>query len=344
MTKMLLALYEDPDVFTLEEKFRVNRVGDDANTFVGKYPLESFYPGARGLYGGELVSQAIVAAWETIDESDFSPHSFHAYFIKAGLPDVPVRWEVVHNNDGRNYKNRLVRGFQEGLLKFELTISFTRDNSIQLRKLEYSDKLVEYANEPKKLQKLAVPFEFQLDAYPLFKKYRNRLHKMKYFEHANSNLHHIVLPEYLEPGILERTLQKHKAPGDREFGVFVRINGDLSIAADKQRSKIIGLAFILDSFYLRCLSMAVGYNLELQYVDFFKVSLDHAVWIHDTDFDPTEWMFMDFKFTRLLNNRVLCQCRLFTLNGNMVASIVQEGLVFMPKRIADGSKGGTYKL
>lgn len=342
MTKMLLALYDDPKVFKLEEKFLVNSI--DSNTFVGKYPLESFFPGARGVYGGELVSQGIIAAWETIEDTDFSPHSFHAYFIRAGMPDVPVRWEVDFNNDGRNYKNRLVRGFQDSVLKFELSISFTRDNSIQLRKLDYSDKLVEYANDSKKMKKLAVPFEFQLEAYPLFKKYREKVHDMDYFEHANGNLQHIVLPEYFEAGVLDATKQKHKAPGDREFGVFVRINDDLNLALDKHRARIIGLAFLLDSFYLRSLAMAVGYHMEPEYLDYFKVSLDHAVWIHDSDFDPTEWMFMDFKFPRLLNNRVLCQCRLFTLNGNMVASIVQEGLVFMPKRLADGSIGGTYKL
>jgi len=58
---------------------------------------------------------------------------------------------------------------------------------------------------------------------------------------------------------------------------------------------------------------------------------------HDVNFDPTKWMFMSWIYDRMVNNRVLVNCFIYTLNGAMVVSIRQEGLSFISKDTLLGS-------
>ena len=69
-----------------------------ADTFVGKGPQ---YPWG-GLYGGQIVAQALKAAALTIDPA-FSVHSLRAYFIRRGDHDEPVRYEVDRIRNGRTF-------------------------------------------------------------------------------------------------------------------------------------------------------------------------------------------------------------------------------------------------
>ena len=48
------------------------------DVYVGLSPK---YPWGR-VYGGQVVAQALLAAWKTIDSS-FSVHSLHSYFIRG---------------------------------------------------------------------------------------------------------------------------------------------------------------------------------------------------------------------------------------------------------------------
>lgn len=74
-----------------------------ADTFVGKGPQ---YPWG-GLYGGQIVAQALKAAALTIDPA-FSVHSLRAYFIRRGDHDEPVRYEVDRIRNGRTFCTRRV--------------------------------------------------------------------------------------------------------------------------------------------------------------------------------------------------------------------------------------------
>lgn len=73
------------------------------DTFVGAGPR---YPWG-GLYGGQIVAQALRAAAATVDAS-MSPHSLRAYFIRRGDPSEPVRYEVDRIRNGRSFCTRRV--------------------------------------------------------------------------------------------------------------------------------------------------------------------------------------------------------------------------------------------
>jgi acyl-CoA thioesterase-2 len=79
----------------------LERHGPD--TYVAQGPS---YPWG-GLYGGQIVAQALRAAAATV-EPRFEPHSLHAYFIRLGDAGEPIRLEVERLRNGRSFVTRAV--------------------------------------------------------------------------------------------------------------------------------------------------------------------------------------------------------------------------------------------
>lgn len=100
----------------LSEILDLRRTGD---TWSGRGPR---YPWG-GLYGGQIVAQALGAAAATVDER-FSVHSLRAYFIRRGDHDHGVDYEVDPIRDGRSYVTRRVVARQDGRAILNLEASF----------------------------------------------------------------------------------------------------------------------------------------------------------------------------------------------------------------------------
>lgn len=92
------------------------------DTFVGTGPL---YPWG-GLYGGQIVAQALVAAAATV-EPGYRVHSLHAYFIRRGEQAEPVRYEVARTRNGRSFCTRTVEARQAIGAILSLSASFQVD-------------------------------------------------------------------------------------------------------------------------------------------------------------------------------------------------------------------------
>ncbi len=91
------------------------------DTFVGAGPR---YPWG-GLYGGQIVAQALVAAAATIEDG-YPVHSLRAYFIRRGDHDEPVRYEVDRIRNGRSFCTRRVVARQAVGAILNLEASFQR--------------------------------------------------------------------------------------------------------------------------------------------------------------------------------------------------------------------------
>jgi len=89
------------------------------DTFVGSGPR---YPWG-GLYGGQIVAQALRAAAHTVDAA-FRLHSLHAYFIRLGDADEPIRLEVDRIRNGRSFVTRRVVARQAVGAILNLSASF----------------------------------------------------------------------------------------------------------------------------------------------------------------------------------------------------------------------------
>jgi acyl-CoA thioesterase-2 len=110
--------YETPDIASL---LTLEPHGPD--TFVGTGP--EYFWGKR-VYGGQVVAQALRAAALTVD-GPYRAHSLHAYFIRPGDADEPIRFEVDRLRNGRSFVTREVVARQSGGAILDLSCSFQVD-------------------------------------------------------------------------------------------------------------------------------------------------------------------------------------------------------------------------
>ena len=68
--------------------------------------------GTSRVFGGQVLAQAVLAANQTID--NWTMHSLHAYFLRAGDPEAPIVYNVDRSRDGRSFSARRVVAIQHG--------------------------------------------------------------------------------------------------------------------------------------------------------------------------------------------------------------------------------------
>ncbi len=84
-------------------------------------------PGDRRLFGGLVAAQSYMAAARTVEDPDERPlHSLHAYFLRPGRYQLPIRFVVDRIRDGRSFTTRRVVAHQGGEAIFNLSASFAR--------------------------------------------------------------------------------------------------------------------------------------------------------------------------------------------------------------------------
>lgn len=77
-----------------------------------------------GLYGGQIIAQALRAACMTVDPA-YKVHSLHGYFIRLGDAAEPIRLEVDRIRDGRSFLTRRVVARQSVGAILNMSSSFT---------------------------------------------------------------------------------------------------------------------------------------------------------------------------------------------------------------------------
>ena len=110
--------------------FELSPHGPDVHVGIGpQYPW-------GGLYGGQIVAQALRAATMSVDDG-LEPHSIRAYFIRRGDASEPVRYEVDRIRNGRSFATRRVVARQAVGAILNAESSFQRPEvSVELQTVE----------------------------------------------------------------------------------------------------------------------------------------------------------------------------------------------------------------
>ena len=95
-----------------------------SDIYIGEGPQ---YPWG-GLYGGQIVAQALRATSATVPIA-LSVHSLRAYFIRRGDPGQPVQYDVERIRDGKSFSTRRVMARQAGGVILNLEASFQREET-----------------------------------------------------------------------------------------------------------------------------------------------------------------------------------------------------------------------
>ena len=96
--------------------------------FIGRGP---HYPWG-GLYGGQIVAQALRAAAATVSP-EYAVHSLHAYFIRKGDAAEPITFDVARLRDGRSFVTRAVVATQETGAILNMSASFNKGGAERFR-------------------------------------------------------------------------------------------------------------------------------------------------------------------------------------------------------------------
>lgn len=90
-------------------------------------------PGSGRLFGGLVAAQSVRAAMATLAERETEGsaassllHSVHAYFLRPGRYDLPIRFVVDRIRDGRTFTTRRIVAHQAGEAIFNMAASFAR--------------------------------------------------------------------------------------------------------------------------------------------------------------------------------------------------------------------------
>ncbi|HEY9036450.1 MAG TPA: acyl-CoA thioesterase II [Pseudomonadales bacterium] len=260
----------------------------DINLFRG-------YPWLRGmdhLYGGEIMAQAMNAAYQTV-ASPLRMHSLHSYFLRPGEPSLPVIYEVDRIRDGRSFTTRRVVALQRGRAIFNVSMSFQLEEAglehgIAMPAVPGPEGLISdrerYAALLDKRPGEAYdwPVEFrQVDA--------------------------------MDPGKPEA-----KSP---QTHVWFKADGDL--ADDLTQHQEI-LAYASDTPAL--VTALRPHGLTQWSTGLRAASLDHCLWFH-RPFRVDEWLLYALESPATGNGRGFVRGSIFSREGDLVASVVQEGLV-----------------
>jgi len=78
-----------------------------SNLYVG----QNLNIGSPRVYGGQVLSQSLAAAGQTVGEDRYL-HSMHGYFVRSGDNNEPITFEVEVVRDGGSFCTRRVKAIQ----------------------------------------------------------------------------------------------------------------------------------------------------------------------------------------------------------------------------------------
>ena len=264
----------------------------DADVFRG----QSRDAGDRHLFGGQVVAQALMAASATV--TDRAAHSLHAYFLRAGDPDATITYEVDRSRDGTSFSSRRVVALQHGKQILHMSASFQADEDAFDRQ-----SAMPAVPEPESLPTMTeVVEELKRTAPDRPRPFHGR---RLAFEFRPAWLPDTAAETLKEPHMKLWFRAVERIPDDEVLHRCV-----LAYASDYYMLGVAGMEA----------RMALS-RRELQ-----MASIDHAMWFHRPA-RPDEWLLYVLDSPTSSGSRGLARGSIFSRDGRLVASTVQEGLV-----------------
>ena len=249
--------------------------------------------GSPQVYGGQVLGQALQAAYATVD-ADRVVHSLHAYFLRRGDFNAPIVYFVDRSRDGHSFTSRRVTAIQHGEQIFNCSASFQKP-------------------EPGFEHQLAMPKVPPPEELPPANA-------------PNSTFLDCLSPR-LQRFVLERPIEFRVVPaaatlaGAPQQYLWIRMVDRLP---DDDRLHRCLLAYASD-FHLLGTAL-IQHERRVAEGTLVIASIDHVMWFHRparTD----EWLLYATDSPSASGARGFTRGSLYRRDGALVASTAQEGLV-----------------
>ncbi len=259
----------------------------EVNVYRGVNPQEE----RQRTFGGQVAAQALMAAGRTVERGRV--HSLHSYFLRPGDPTTPILYEVDRIRDGKSFTTRRVVAVQHGRAIYNMQASFHTDEV----SIEHQIPMPEVPG-PETIA-------------PLAESVHNELGDLdEWFQR-----HHPIDQRFL--GELPWSPLRSKDPRQR---LWIRADG---VLPDDPLLHACVVTYASDMSLFD--AILKPHSISWDDGAFMGASLDHCMWFHH-DLRADEWLLYDTESPIAFGGRGLARGFLFSRDGELKVSMVQEGL------------------
>jgi acyl-CoA thioesterase-2 len=252
--------------------------------------------GAPQVFGGQVLGQALMAAYATVE--DRIVHSLHAYFLRPGDFNAPIVYDVDRARDGSSFASRRVTAIQHGEQIFNMAASFQTvqsglEHQVNMPQVPPPEDLRDFDSYRREI----------LPRVP--EKLRGILQYERPFEFRP-----VSLPDYFKPEKLEPAKQVWFRAVDR-------------VPPEQALHRCL-LAYVSDYNLLDAAMLPHGVSWLRDNIRL--ASIDHAMWFH-RDVRVDDWLLYSIDSPSASGARGFARGSIFARDGTLVASTGQEGLI-----------------
>ncbi|MGN0063359.1 MAG: acyl-CoA thioesterase [Nocardioides sp.] len=251
------------------------------------------------VFGGQVAAQALLAGAKTVDPR-YVLHSMHSVFLHPGDTAVPIIYDVERLRDSRSFATRRVSARQHGRIIFTLATN----HQVPEDGLEHQDRMPS-----------VVPPQDAVDIKDILATAQGPDGDWDR-DWAALDVRYVGTSRHGLPEDLDRPSRAQ---------MWIRIAGDLP-----QDTVVQQAAFAYASDLTLLGSSLVLHGRTPSSPDLQAASLDHSIWFHKP-FRADRWWLYDQVSPRATGGRGFTTARVFDESGDLVASVVQEGLIRVKK-------------
>jgi acyl-CoA thioesterase-2 len=263
----------------------------DDDTFLGSHPSKT----PVRTFGGQLMAQSLVAGSRAL-KHHIPPASLSAHFIAGGDPKRDITYRVVRLRDERRFANQRVDAMQDGNLLASAMVAYLSGG----RGLEHG------VDAPDVPDPATLP--------PIGDLLRGYEEKVPHFASA---LRPIEWRYTNDPAWVMRD------KGERltHNRVWMKADGDMP---EDPIMHTAAMVYSSDTTVLD--SIITTHGLSWGWDRIFAVSTNHSIWFHrQVEFD--DWVLYSTSSPVAADSRGLGTGHFFDRQGQLVATVVQEGIV-----------------
>ncbi len=255
--------------------------------------------GSPHVFGGQVLAQSINAAHRTITNNRVL-HSMHSYFLEPGNLELPITYNVSLVRDGGSFSVRRVTAHQGETTIFILSASFHKKEEGYNHQIDMPTTI----KQPEELMSWTDMLNKFGDAIPP----------------RTKGFMSVERPIEFKPVEVVNPYNKEDLPP--LTNVWFKLKGHtpkLDLASKQQILTYISDYNILAAAMNRHASKAHWGNTQ-------TASLDHSMW-YFRDFDFDDWLLYSIESPNTSNARGFSKGNIFSRDGNLIASVAQEGLM-----------------
>jgi acyl-CoA thioesterase-2 len=256
--------------------------------------------GSPQVFGGQVLGQALMAAYATIDGRIV--HSLHAYFLRRGDFNLPIVYNVDRSRDGNSFSTRRVTAIQNGEQIFNCSCSFQLPEAGLEHQISKPDVPI-----PEALPPFVAPTAEALAHLP--EKVRRFLMMDRPFEFRPVQSFDVTAPR--------------AGPPSRQIW-FRAVD---TLPDDESLHRCL-LAYVSDYNLLDTATLPHGSSYLRG--DLIMASIDHAIWFHRSS-RVDDWLLYSMDSPSASGARGFARGSVFDRAGRLVASVAQEGLIRAPR-------------